>query len=500
MTVGKHSRYDNGKGKQRIMGHDPIYSTNSSRKTSPGIRALLVAFTALLLVNITAGFSSPAAAETERTTAATDDVVTLSQDGIPNTAYFPETGQHLSGPFLDHWLNNGRFRIYGFPISGEIEENGRTVQYFERARLEHWPEHEGSEWVIQGTLLGQMKALPRMDERPFKPVVRTSSLWNRINNGDVRYFEETNHTLANGFREFWEENGGLHVFGYPLSEEFREDGYIVQYFERARFEWHPENADTEYEVLLGHLGTELAEAKNVDLEPTDKGGAAVTYDPGVFESRWSAALQTSTGGRWAYVGTNALNVRAEPNTDAEIIDVTYSRHPVVITGITTGIEIEGLDAWYRLSSGGYVPATYIDPLIVPEPPQTYGGHWVDVNLSHFYAVAYNGSTPVYVAIITAGRGEKTPKGVFNVQYRVETETMDSTTVGIPEGDPEHYYLEDVKYTQYFYAGGYALHGNYWSGEPNFGRFSSNGCIGLMNPDAEFFWNWLGVGSVVSIHF
>ena len=32
--------------------------------------------------------------------------------------------------------------------------------------------------------------------------------------------------------------------------------YRVQYFERARFEYHPENAGGENEVLLGLLGRE----------------------------------------------------------------------------------------------------------------------------------------------------------------------------------------------------------------------------------------------------
>ncbi len=46
----------------------------------------------------------------------------------------------------------------------------------------------------------------------------------------------------------------------PLSEEFgeRDPGsgkeYIVQYFERNRFEYHPENKGGDYEVLLGLLG------------------------------------------------------------------------------------------------------------------------------------------------------------------------------------------------------------------------------------------------------
>ncbi|HYP19030.1 MAG TPA: N-acetylmuramoyl-L-alanine amidase, partial [Chloroflexia bacterium] len=52
--------------------------------------------------------------------------------------------------------------------------------------------------------------------------------------------------------------GGLAQFGFPISEEYKEtleDGrsYTVQYFERARFEYHPENLPP-YNVLLGLLG------------------------------------------------------------------------------------------------------------------------------------------------------------------------------------------------------------------------------------------------------
>jgi hypothetical protein len=53
------------------------------------------------------------------------------------------------------------------------------------------------------------------------------------------------------------------TFGYPITEEFLEENpedgktYIVQYFERARFEYHPEYAGTHSEVLLGLLGNEM---------------------------------------------------------------------------------------------------------------------------------------------------------------------------------------------------------------------------------------------------
>ena len=83
-----------------------------------------------------------------------------------------------------------------------------------------------------------------------------------IRDGLQIYFPQTGHTLGGGFRSYWEQYGGLFVYGYPITDEIAEksriDGkdYTVQYFERARFEYHPENPDKS-RVLLGHLGRQL---------------------------------------------------------------------------------------------------------------------------------------------------------------------------------------------------------------------------------------------------
>ncbi len=69
--------------------------------------------------------------------------------------------------------------------------------------------------------------------------------------------------MSGEFLKHWQARGGLASFGYPLSEELREvnqaDGktYTVQYFERARLEYHPENQGTEFVVLLGLMGREV---------------------------------------------------------------------------------------------------------------------------------------------------------------------------------------------------------------------------------------------------
>src|SRR5919202_2271663 len=73
--------------------------------------------------------------------------------------------------------------------------------------------------------------------------------------GDPELFPQTQHTLAFTFRAFYDTHGGLPIVGYPLTEVFPEDGRPVQYFERARLEWH---ADLGL-VLAGHLGRWAAE-------------------------------------------------------------------------------------------------------------------------------------------------------------------------------------------------------------------------------------------------
>ncbi len=74
-----------------------------------------------------------------------------------------------------------------------------------------------------------------------------------------RYFPETGHWVGHGFLRYWERFGGLAVYGYPLTEEYQdpETGLTMQWFERARFEWHPGEWPERYDVLLGRLGAQL---------------------------------------------------------------------------------------------------------------------------------------------------------------------------------------------------------------------------------------------------
>jgi len=230
-------------------------------------------------------------------------------------------------------------------------------------------------------------------------------------------------------------------------------------------------------------------------EPTE----AVVEDSGVLDGNpaWADAIQTPDGAYMGVVGSAALNIRARPSLSARVVEETYAGHPVTILEAVTSEDDGSL--WYRIGTKRFVAAHLIAPFIATVPEETFAGYWIDVDLTTFYAVAYIDATPVYAAIISAGRDERTPLGEFQIQYRVRNETMDSATVGIPKSDPEYYFLENVEFTQYFKVGGFAIHGNYWTDPADFGNFTSNGCVGMMNADAGWFWDFLSEGSTVSIH-
>jgi hypothetical protein len=177
-------------------------------------------------------------------------------DRRQGTYYFPETRHGLSGVFLDYWQRNGGLAQFGYPITDELIESdprggrARRVQYFERNRFEYFPEQTNPKYQVQLGRLGDellrrsgldWTTLPRATETPPECLA----------------FAETGHNICPPFREYWERNGGLSMYGMPLTDAYAEQGLTVQYFERNRFEHHPDKAGTPYEVQLGLLGRDL---------------------------------------------------------------------------------------------------------------------------------------------------------------------------------------------------------------------------------------------------
>jgi hypothetical protein len=341
-----------------------------------------------------------------------------NHDVGPTAVYFPLTGHHLSNAFLDYWRHNGGLYQFGYPLTEEFNENGLTTQYFERAVFE-WHPDAPSGWKVQLRRLGAHLHGHR-DEPAFQRV-------QGIDNSNTKYFPETGHRLSFGFKTYWEQHGALRINGYPISEEFQENGFTVQYFERVRYEWHPEHRGTQYEILLGHLGSDAARLNGVDTSPVGRGANVKDYHP----SLW-----------------------AVPKPPAP-------------------------------------PANTVTP---PAGAPKISGKWIEVNLSTQTLRAWNGNTLVYTTPVSTGKAATpTPAGTFQVFSKILDHPMSGGTPGV-----DYYYLPNVPHSMYFRSGGYAIHGAYWHN--NFGTPMSRGCVNLPLGAAEWLYNWTPMGTTVWIHY
>ena len=182
---------------------------------------------------------------------------------------FPETGYCIAGRIRAFWEQNGGLPVFGFPVGPQyadiVEGKQLQLQWFERNRLELHPENAPPYDVLLGRLgVDRLAQQGRPDWQNF-PVDERQ--------GDCVTFAETGHSACGAILRAWRASGlefdgkrghgyaeSLALFGLPVSSPLREviEGrvFTVQWFERARFELHPENARP-YDVLLGLLGNEI---------------------------------------------------------------------------------------------------------------------------------------------------------------------------------------------------------------------------------------------------
>ncbi len=141
--------------------------------------------------------------------------------------YFSETGHNVKGEFLKFYnTNSNALILYGYPITEEFTSiDGKTVQYFQRARFElHADLPEGQR--VQLTSLGR------------ETYISTGNL-NVNNSFACRSYAETGYSVCFSFLEFFDQYGGAAQFGYPISGFEYHENKLVQYFEKARLEWQP---------------------------------------------------------------------------------------------------------------------------------------------------------------------------------------------------------------------------------------------------------------------
>lgn len=161
--------------------------------------------------------------------------------------HFDETGHTVRGRFLTFFDKYGGIAIFGYPITDEFIDprSQRLVQYFQRARFE-WNPNNPERYQVQLGLLG--------DELKLGQPRLTLSQIPSSTNPSCYYFPQTGHAVCNAFLDYFRANGGLDVFGYPITEFKIENERIVQVFQRARMQWHPELAPGQ-KVQLTMLGS-----------------------------------------------------------------------------------------------------------------------------------------------------------------------------------------------------------------------------------------------------
>lgn len=196
-----------------------------------------------------------------------------------NQRCFPETGQCISGRFLQYWQANGGLPVFGIPLTPAREERNRDTgktyltQWFERNRFELHSDQAAPYDVLLGRLGDDRLQQQERDWRTFPKASPQAA----------HYFAQTGHAIAPQFWERWSTTGldlgdrgvsereALALWGYPVSEPQREtnaagDTVLTQWFERARFESHPDKA-APFNVLFGLLGTEVRAGGNGSQPP-----------------------------------------------------------------------------------------------------------------------------------------------------------------------------------------------------------------------------------------
>jgi hypothetical protein len=150
----------------------------------------------------------------------------------------------------------------------------------------------------------------------------------------------------------------------------------------------------------------------------------------------------------------------------------------------------GVARYYRIADKDWMRAEdVVQPVASPPPADVRPGErWIDVDLKRQTLIVYIGEAPVFVTLVSTGRGApgsetETPVGRFRIWAKLRTSDMDNLeNVQIRE----NYAIEAVPWVMFFHQG-YGLHGTFWHNR--FGETRSHGCVNLTPRDAERVFHW-----------
>jgi hypothetical protein len=249
-----------------------------------------------------------------------------------DTKYFSETGHNVRGDFLRFYNSNPNSTfLYGYPITEEFtSKDGKTVQYFQRARFEFRADLPDGQ-RIQLTPLGR------------QTYVSTGPL-NVSNAFACRTYAETGFSICFAFLEFFDLHGGVAQFGYPISGFEYHENKLVQYFENTRLEWQPWKTEGQ-RVVVSDLGRIYFDKLGEDpalippVKPLDNTiSSVVSLQVRAFA--WKAVTLASDN-QLIFIIVQDQNL--QPVTNVKCTAIVYwpdgRREPLSITTNTNGVGI-----------------------------------------------------------------------------------------------------------------------------------------------------------------
>ncbi|WP_040796950.1 L,D-transpeptidase [Nocardia higoensis] len=131
---------------------------------------------------------------------------------------------------------------------------------------------------------------------------------------------------------------------------------------------------------------------------------------------------------------------------------------------------------------------------------TNAGVYAEADMSaHTFTVSIGGQVVRTMPASMGKPGRETPTGTFPVLEKFRSIVFDSRTIGIPLSSPEGY-LIDGEYAERLTWGGVFVHAAPWSLDSQGYANVSHGCINLSTEDAAWYYNTVGVGDPVYIHW
>ncbi|HEY0606132.1 MAG TPA: hypothetical protein VGD58_24640, partial [Herpetosiphonaceae bacterium] len=285
------------------------------------------------------------------------------------------------------------------------------------------------------------------------------------------YFAETRHNVCNqqtqaGFLSYWTTHGlefdgragksyaeSLALFGLPITEPYQytnSSGVTVQtqWFERARFEWYPNNPNP-FKVQLGRLGAELGAPGTSQPIPAGAVQTVITYYDAINRRSFAEAYNQWANGGAASNQTLEQFTEGFDNTvqvslllgNPKVLSADLVEVPVTILGVINvprgnpDQQVQQFQGSYRVERIGgntwKLASAALGPINDPLPPSQFAS---PINLLQSYYAAINERHFARAYTYWNNLGQASGQSFADFQQGFAGTSQVAITLGTPQGE------------------------------------------------------------------